>query len=293
MKRRWLLPLAAAGMAVLLLRGGGTNEPEWLLRYAENQPEDYPTTQSAYYFAELVSERTDGAVKITVCADGVLGNESAVIRQVQFGGIDLARVSIAQLVTHAGELSVLTMPYLYRDNRHMWEVLDGEIGDRFLDGLASIGLEGLSWYDAGVRNFYTRERITTLDDLRGMVIRVQETDYMSDVVRALGAAPKSIPYNEVYSSLLPARWTARKTTGPATRPPSITGLHPICCWTGMSASRKCRSCLPKPRRHCRMNTWKSYASARGNRRCTNGSSGPNASRNPGRNACRAALRKPC
>ena len=112
MKRRWLLPLAAAGMAVLLLRGGGTNEPEWLLRYAENQPEDYPTTQSAYYFAELVSERTDGAVKITVCADGVLGNESAVIRQVQFGGIDLARVSIAQLVTHAGELSVLTMPYL-------------------------------------------------------------------------------------------------------------------------------------------------------------------------------------
>ncbi len=201
MKRRWLLPLAAAGMAVLLLRGGGTNEPEWLLRYAENQPEDYPTTQSAYYFAELVSERTDGAVKITVCADGVLGNESAVIRQVQFGGIDLARVSIAQLVTHAGELSVLTMPYLYRDNRHMWEVLDGEIGDRFLDGLASIGLEGLSWYDAGVRNFYTRERITTLDDLRGMVIRVQETDYMSNVVRALGAVPKSIPYNEVYSSL--------------------------------------------------------------------------------------------
>lgn len=244
MKRRWLLPLAAAGMAVLLLRGGGTNEPEWLLRYAENQPEDYPTTQSAYYFAELVSERTDGAVKITVCADGVLGNESAVIRQVQFGGIDLARVSIAQLVTHAGELSVLTMPYLYRDNRHMWEVLDGEIGDRFLDGLASIGLEGLSWYDAGVRNFYTRERITTLDDLRGMVIRVQETDYMSDVVRALGAAPKSIPYNEVYSSLLPARWTARKTTGRPMKRHSITGLRPMCCWMGMSGFPRYRSCPP-------------------------------------------------
>ena len=192
--RRWI-GLALCFCLFLCGCGGPDQDgdvPLLILRYAENQPEDYPTTQSAYYFAELVSERTDGAVKITVCADGVLGNESAVIRQVQFGGIDLARVSIAQLVTHAGELSVLTMPYLYRDNRHMWEVLDGEIGDRFLDGLASIGLEGLSWYDAGVRNFYTRERITTLDDLRGMVIRVQETDYMSNVVRALGAVPKSI-----------------------------------------------------------------------------------------------------
>ena len=207
MKRGWLLlavlllMAGAVGTAAFCVQRSGTPAPVYLLRYAENQPADYPTTQSAYYFAELVAERTEGAVKITVYPDGVLGDESSVIRQVQFGGIDLARVSIAQLITHSEALSVLTMPYLYRDNAHMWTVLDGSIGDRFLEEIESAGLLGLSWYDAGERNFYTQEPIAALDDLRGRVIRVQEADYMSDMVRVLGAVPKSIPYNEVYSSL--------------------------------------------------------------------------------------------
>lgn len=193
--------LAAAALAAWLLRGPGEPVPGYLLRYAENQPEDYPTTQSARYFADLVAKRTGGDVKITVYAEAQLGSESAVIRQVQFGGIDMARVSIAQLVTHSEALSVLTMPYLYQDNAHMWKVLDGEIGDAFLGEIESTGLIGLSWYDAGVRNFYTREPISELADLRGMTIRVQEADYMSDIVRALGAQPKTVPYNEVYSAL--------------------------------------------------------------------------------------------
>lgn len=202
MRWKWLLlPLAALAVWALALREKEPAAPTWLLRYAENQPEGYPTTRSAEYFAELVAERTNGDVKIVIYADGALGNENAVIRQLQFGGIDLARVSIAQLIVHDEELSVLTMPYLYRDNSHMWKVLDGELGDSFLRNLAGIDLVGLSWYDAGVRNFYTREPIETLDDLQGLTIRVQEADYMLDVVRALGAVPESIPYSEVYSRL--------------------------------------------------------------------------------------------
>lgn len=205
MKRSWLLGgavlLVVLALAAGVAHGKRAPVPTYLLRYAENQPDDYPTTQSARYFAELVAERTGGDVKITVYADGQLGDESAVIRQVQFGGIDLARVSIAQLVVHSEALSVLTMPYLYRDTAHMWTVLDGPVGDGFLGEIEATGLIGLSWYDAGERNFYTREPITSLDDLRGLTIRVQEADYMSDVVRALGAVPKSVPYSEVYSSL--------------------------------------------------------------------------------------------
>lgn len=203
MKWKWLLlPLAAVAVFTFFaLRDGAATTPTWLLRYAENQPADYPTTRSAEYFAGLVAERTGGDVKIVVYPDGALGDENAVIRQMQFGGIDLARVASAQLINQVEELSVLTLPYLYEDGSHMWKVLNSEIGDVFLEQLADIDLVGLSWYDAGVRNFYTRRPIGTLDDLRGMRIRVQEADYMSDVVRALGAVPVSAPYSEVYSSL--------------------------------------------------------------------------------------------
>ena len=65
-------------------------QPELILRYAENQPEDYPTTKAALAFAEMVAQRTDGRVKVVVYSGGELGGELSVIEQMQFGGIDFA-----------------------------------------------------------------------------------------------------------------------------------------------------------------------------------------------------------
>ena len=178
------------------------NVPEFVLTYAENQAEDYPTTQGAYKFAELVKERTDGRVEIIVNAQGTLGDERTVIEQMQFGGIDFARVSLSPLSEFVPELNVLQLPYLYTGADHMWKVLEGEIGDRFLNSFDYSGLVALSWYDAGARNFYNSSHsIERLEDMKGMVIRVQESELMSDSIRALGAVPKQMAYGEVYSGL--------------------------------------------------------------------------------------------
>ena len=178
------------------------NEPEYIFSYAENQPEDYPTTQGAKYFAKLVEERTDGAIKILINAEGSMGTEAEVIAQLKYGGIDFARVSLSQLSEYVPKMNVLQMPYLYRDSDHMWSVLDGEIGDEFIDLVNSYELVGLSWYDAGARSFYNAVKpITCLEDMNGMRIRVQESEVMADMVRALGASAWKITYGEVYASL--------------------------------------------------------------------------------------------
>jgi hypothetical protein len=80
-------------------------------------------------------------------------------------------------------------------------VLDGSIGDEFLAMLDGMDLVGLSWFDAGVRSFYTREKVTGLDDLQGLTIRVQESDMMSDMITALGAKPAQVVYSKVYAAL--------------------------------------------------------------------------------------------
>ena len=95
-------------------------QPELILRYAENQPEDYPTTKAALAFAEMVAQRTDGRVKVVVYSGGELGAELSVIEQMQFGGIDFARVSLSQLAGLLENLSVLQLPYLYEDAKQMW-----------------------------------------------------------------------------------------------------------------------------------------------------------------------------
>ena len=156
-KRRILILFAAVVLTAgffLYHRLRSVRAPEFVLSYAENQTEDYPTTLGAKKFAELVEKESNGRIKILVQAEGELGAESDVIAQMQYGGIDFARVSLSQLAEYIPELNVLQMPYLYSDSDHMWKVLDGRIGSDFLEKVSKSELIGLSWYDAGARYAY-------------------------------------------------------------------------------------------------------------------------------------------
>ena len=71
--------------------------PEYVFTYAENQTEDYPTTQGAYRFAQLVNERTQGRIQIRVYANAQLGDEQSTLEQLRFGGIDFVRCSMSDI----------------------------------------------------------------------------------------------------------------------------------------------------------------------------------------------------
>ena len=176
-------------------------KPDFILRYADNQTADYPTTKAAILFSDLVYERTDGKIKILVYPEAKLGSENEVLEQVVIGGIDFSRFSLGTFADYIKTFEVLELPFLYRDAEHMWRVLDGEIGKYFMDISKSSGAFGLSWFDAGARSLYTRNKVNSLSELSNLRIRVQESDYMSSIVSALGATAIQIPYSDVYSSL--------------------------------------------------------------------------------------------
>jgi tripartite ATP-independent transporter DctP family solute receptor len=178
-----------------------TRYPELVLRYADNQSDGYPTVEAAKYFAELVKERTDGKIEVRVFPDSVLGSETSVMEQMGYGGIDMSRFSVGTLTRYFPKLWTLQLPYLYADNDHMWRVLDGEIGDMYLEEVSGKGLIALAWYDAGARSVYTRVPVSGIEDLQGMVIRVMENDMMSRTIELLGAEAVQIPYGDVYSAL--------------------------------------------------------------------------------------------
>lgn len=190
--------------------------PEYVFTYAENQAEDYPTTLGARRFAELVEERTKGRIQIQVNSNGVLGDEKTVIEQMQFGGVDFARVSLSPLSEFVPKLNVLQMPYLYTGAEHMWKVLGGEIGDDFLNSFSGSNLVALSWYDAGARNFYNSVRpIRKPEDMKGMRIRVQESELMRRMVECLGATAVPTSYDQVYSALQTGRIDGAENNWPS------------------------------------------------------------------------------
>lgn len=209
-KKKVLAALSVLTVSTMVLAGcgggsgsssGGSGD-KIVLRYAENQVKDYPTTQAAQKFADLVKEKTNGRITVEVYDSGQLGDEKSVIEQLQFGGIDMSRVSLTPLSEFSNNLMALQLPYLYRDADHMWKVLDGDIGKDLLKSTEDAGIVGLSWYDAGARNFYnTQHEIKSLADMKGLKIRVQESSMMMDMVKDLGANPTPMAYGEVYSAL--------------------------------------------------------------------------------------------
>ena len=208
--------------------------PEYVFSYADNQTGNYPTVQAARRFADRVNQETDGRIEIRVYPNAELGDEDSTVRQVSYGGIDFCRCSLSNLPDYSEETLVLQLPYLYEDRDHMWRVLDGEIGVQVKDSFQGSGMVALSWFDAGVRNFYTTdEAIHCLEDMQGMKIRVQQAELAEDMVEALGA--EAVPI--VYEAVRPVRSMARKITGRPTRRCSMTKSPGTIPWMSICAFR--------------------------------------------------------
>lgn len=191
--------LALAALALLL---SAAMAQDIVLRAADNQPDDYPTVQGLYFMADYLDAATDGRIKLEVFSGGQLGDERSTIEQVQLGVIDMVRTSTSPVGEFYAPMGVFSLPYIFRNETHMWKVVNGPIGRELLDGLQEANLVGLAYYDSGSRNFYTTDTpIRSVADLEGLRIRTQQSQVVLDMMEALGAEPVPLAFEEVYSAL--------------------------------------------------------------------------------------------
>jgi tripartite ATP-independent transporter DctP family solute receptor len=171
-------------------------------RVADTQSEDYPTVQALELMARLVEERTEGRHRLRVFHSRQLGEEKDTIEQTRVGAIDLNRTNVAPIGSLIPSVNALALPFLFRSFDHLHKVLDGEIGDEILAGFQRHGFVGLSFYDSGSRSIYNSVRaIRSLADMKGLRIRVQQSELMVGMIKALGAEPVELPYGQVTTGL--------------------------------------------------------------------------------------------
>jgi len=197
-----LLALLVLAAVSPLFAGGGGEKAQRVYRVADNQPDGYSTVLGGLALAEHVFKETNGAIKIEMYNNAVLGNERETIEMTQTGSIHFVRVGINPLSALNPIMNALAMPFLFRDRAHMFKVLDGPVGTEILESIQKQNLLGLMWFDAGFRSFYNAKReIKTPADMQGMKIRVQESALMMEMIRLLGASPTPMAYGEVYTSI--------------------------------------------------------------------------------------------
>lgn len=152
-------------------------------------------------FQELVAGRSGGAVAVKIFHSGALGSETDILRQVQMGAVDMAIVTLGPLDTFVPEAAVVGFPFLFASPEQADAVLDGPLGAEVLAAMERAGFKGLAFSENGFRNLTNAVRpVHTVDDVRGLKIRVMESALDRELWQAMGANPTPMAW-PVYSEL--------------------------------------------------------------------------------------------
>jgi tripartite ATP-independent transporter DctP family solute receptor len=165
-------------------------------------PPSHIWTIEADAFAADFAERTSGEHSIAVFPAGQLGNDAQMLQQLQTGALDMAFMPIAEIANRIPEFGAFYAPYLAQDVAAAAELLASDEARALLDQLpARIGVVGIGYSIAGMRQIVFRDAVRSSDDLRGLKLRVTPLDPIRDFYLLLGAAPIPLPIASVYDAL--------------------------------------------------------------------------------------------
>ena len=191
------LGLVAAAFAGLLALPAAARD----YRSADVHAKDFPTNQAVMFMGEQLSKATGGKDKIKIFSDSALGSEKDTVEQVKIGAIDMVRVSSASFHGIVPESLIPSLPFLFRDIDHFRKTMYGPQGDKILAAFDKAGFIGLALYESGARSMYAKKPIKSVADMKGLKVRVQQSDLMVSMINAMGASPTPMPFAEVYTGL--------------------------------------------------------------------------------------------
>ncbi|MBM4764890.1 TRAP transporter substrate-binding protein [Bacillus sp. B15-48] len=173
------------------------------LKLAHNQTLDHPVHLSLAEFGRIVEERSNNDIKVTIYPNAQLGSEREVLELTQSGAVDVAKVSASALEGFEPDYSIFSLPYVFEDYQEFENAMNNKnITNQLYFQTEPIGFIGLTYYNAGERHLYTKNRIiNTVEDMRGLKTRVQPSQTSVNMIEALGGLPTPMSYGEVYTAL--------------------------------------------------------------------------------------------
>ena len=192
--------LAAAAFA----SGPALAQQKIVLKATDVHPLGYPTVEAVVQMGKKLEAATNGRLSIQMYPSMQLGGEKEMIEQAQVGALAIARISVGPMGPIVPEMNVFNLPFMFRDDAHMEKVIDGPIGDELLKKLSEskANLIGLCWMNAGTRNVYNSKKpIQTVDDLKGLKIRMMGNPVFVDTMNSLGGNGVAMGFDQLINAM--------------------------------------------------------------------------------------------
>ena len=175
---------------------------ERTLRFAFQNVKEHPQGQGAQKFADLLSEKSGGKIKVRLFPGGTLGGDVQTVSALQGGTLDITVLNSGILAAQAPDYAMLDFPFLFNNVEEAHAVIDGPVGQKLAAQLDSKGLVALGYWDLGFRNLTnSKHPVTKLEDMQGLKIRVIQSPIYLETFSALGANPVPMAFPEVYTGL--------------------------------------------------------------------------------------------
>jgi len=175
--------------------------------------EDHPVGKAAVFFADKVKEKTGGRITVETFGNGVLGSEPQLQSSIQGGFLDVMFGPTSNLVGSVPGYLIFDLPFFYKDFAAVDAVMDGEVGKELFSRLdTEMGIVGLAYMDNGFRHITNAVRpVNTVEDIKGLKIRVIPNPVFLATFEALGANPVPLPYPELFNALETGAVEAQET----------------------------------------------------------------------------------
>lgn len=194
-RRTFLATGAALALSRPALAAGTT------LRIGLITPPAHQWSKSAQGLADRLAEKSGGAVALSVLPAGQLGSESQMLQQLQTGALDMAFLTIGEFANRDADYGALLAPYLVRNIAGARELLAKPTAGELLEKTRTLGLVGLGFGLAGMRQTLLRKPAATGADLAGRKIRALPLPQEMDFWTRIGATPTPLPLPALYDAL--------------------------------------------------------------------------------------------
>ena len=203
MDRRKFLKAGAAGAALSVSAPYVSSRAAPLtMRFAHFAAEDHPANIAAKQFADRVESRTNGAIKINIFPNNVLGGPPEQAQQIKLGTIDMGLPTQGQLDKYDTAFAAVMLPFIWDSPQHVFRVLDGPAMAWLAPLAEKQGFILLRNWEYGFRNVTNTVRpINTPDDVKGLKLRTPPELQIQASMEALGATVQAIAFPELYLAL--------------------------------------------------------------------------------------------
>lgn len=185
-----MLALSTSALAATTIRiGHGANENYHLHRALEK-------------FKEDVETKSQGEFEVQIFPSSQMGPDREMIEGVQSGMLQMAVSPSSFYSSWDASFDVVELPFIYPSKQVALDTVHSDAGNKMLDRLNNMNLQGLGWLENGVRHVSNNKRpITSPEDLQGLKIRTMKVPAHVKTFNSLNATATPMNFGEVYSGL--------------------------------------------------------------------------------------------